>query len=435
MGLKRKKGFNIATKSVKAKLVREGFDLTETKRAFNEVVEFYFLLVSTRPEGIDIPVSDDGGWRFYEILTQDNGEFPLPFAGFPSSLKRAAIRRAIGAYSAWDTAYQKWINRPEKYKHHRPPVQPRTFSFSPQMDKGMWKDDDGESIVLKILMGSQWKWIKFRYHSREIGDDWVKGSPSLIVKGNNVSIVFPLERYVPATGGLKTVLKKDIVRVASVDVDLDDHLAIVSILESKASGEVRELARHFISTPLVKLRKRDLGRVAIKMSQTKIVCEGFASNLWTKLHNREVEMGRAAARQVVDLSVGYGCEVIAFEHLTNLKPAKGKYSKRSNKKRAYWLKSRLFSETNRVAYNEFGILTTRVSPRNTSRLDPWGNAVNRGSTPTAEGYHAGADWVNGPRGYKAHSGINAARNIGLKAIARHSTNPPTLYLGKEKPVG
>ena len=43
--LKKKKGFNIVTKSLRCKLQREGFDLSETKTAFNEVVNFFFELI------------------------------------------------------------------------------------------------------------------------------------------------------------------------------------------------------------------------------------------------------------------------------------------------------------------------------------------------------------------------------------------------------
>ena len=37
-------------------------------------------------------------------------------------------------------------------------------------------------------------------------------------------------------------------------------------------------------------------------------------------------------------------------------------------------------------------------------------------------YQPGATWVWN-EGYRAHSGLNAARNVGLKAIARYRTNP------------
>ncbi len=80
------------------------------------------------------------------------------------------------------------------------------------------------------------------------------------------------------------------------------------------------------------------------------------------------------------------------------------------------------------------MLTTRVNPRDTSRLDPWSNPLWRGNSyPTNLldylEYQPGANLVANTSGYKAHSGLNAARNIGLKAIRRHRTNP-MFYRGK-----
>jgi hypothetical protein len=136
--LKRQKGFSITTKSVKAKLLRSGFDMQPTKAAYNELVHFYFLVIRENPQGISIPTKEDGGWRYYELLTANH-----PFVkGFPSPMKRAAIRQAIGAYQSWNSTYQKWLNRPKRMKHHKPPVHPRTFNFNPQYDAGMWKEDE-----------------------------------------------------------------------------------------------------------------------------------------------------------------------------------------------------------------------------------------------------------------------------------------------------
>lgn len=73
-------------------------------------------------------------------------------------------------------------------------------------------------------------------------------------------------------------------------------------------------------------------------------------------------------------------------------------------------------------------MTTRVNPRNTSRLDPWGNQVHRSNeipetvTANEEVYNPGATWIKTASGYTARSGINAARNIGMRAILRHRTN-------------
>jgi hypothetical protein len=201
--LKKKKGFNIVTKSAKCKLIRTGLDLLETKTAFNSVVAFYFALVNTHPEGVNIQVTENGGWRYYELLSVgENPKYPLPFNSFPVQLRRSAIRRAIGAWQSWNTNYQKWLHRKSKHKHHRPPVQPRQFSFSPSFDAGAWKLDDGASICLKILVKGQWKWIKFEYLAPNIANEWSKGAPSVVVKNNDAYIVFPLQKYVPATGGI-----------------------------------------------------------------------------------------------------------------------------------------------------------------------------------------------------------------------------------------
>ncbi len=436
--LKKKKGFNIVTKSLRCKLLREGFDLSETKAAFNEAVNFFFELIEMHPEGLDIPIKNNGGWRYYELLViGDNPQYEFILKGFPSPLRRAAIRKAIGAYRSWRTSYEKWLQRGKRHSSHRPPMKPRSFNFAPSFDAGMRKEDDGFSIILKLLVKEQWKWVKFYYQSPPCTNDWVKGSPSLICKGKTAYLTFALEKYIPATGGTKKVMAADSFRVCSIDIDLDRHIAIASVLETDARGNVWEVARRFINQKNhVKRRKRDLGLIAMKMSKTGIIHEGFSANKWQKLHNREIEFSRAKARELVEFAFVHQCSVIVFEHLVNLKSCRGKYSRRSNQKRAYWLKSRVFNQTKDIAYRDYGILTTRVNPRNTSRLDPWDNPLWRGNKFPASlldyaEYQPGASLVANTAGYKAHSGLNAARNIGLKAILRHRTNPHYLR-GKPK---
>ncbi len=216
-----------------------------------------------------------------------------------------------------------------------------------------------------------------------------------------------------------------------VDTDLDRNIAILSVLKIAANDEVVEVARHFIKqTTHNKRLLRDLGRIAIRMQKTGIIGEGFCSLRWCKLSNRENEAGKTFARKIVEFANYWQCSVISFEHLTNLKPCRGKYSRRSNQKRAYWLKSKVFNEVSRVAFPDYGILTNRVNSRNTSRLDPWNNNLARLNNCSGSAaikliksgelentYQPGANFVtNIDSNYSAHSGINAARNIGLKAI-------------------
>ncbi|MGB7709596.1 MAG: hypothetical protein WBL95_08655 [Microcoleus sp.] len=419
--LKRQKGFSITTKSVKAKLLRSGFDMQPTKAAYNELVHFYFLLIVENPQGISIPTKEDGGWRYYELLTA-NHHFAK---GFPSPMKRAAIRQAIGAYQSWNSTYQKWLNRPKRMKHHKPPVHPRKFNFNPQYDSGMWKEDDGFSIVLKILVGDSWKWIKHQYQCPDVPTEWVKGSPRVQVQNDSLWIVFPLEKYVTATGGIKGIMAKGTFRTCGIDMDLDKFIVIATILETNDRGETTVVARHFINQSRhVARRKRELGKIAILMGKTGIISRGFAKTAWDSLSAREIEYSRAVSRELVEFANHWRSDVISFEHLGNLQPKRGKYSRRSNQKRAYWLKGKIYEQVKRIAYQDYAILTTRVSPMNTSRLTPWGEQLWRGCKfPSTllefDGYQNGAALVATVDGYKAHSGLNAARNVALKAIKRN----------------
>ncbi|MGB8688957.1 MAG: hypothetical protein WCD53_16685 [Microcoleus sp.] len=149
-----------------------------------------------------------------------------------------------------------------------------------------------------------------------------------------------------------------------------------------------------------------------------------AKTAWDSLSAREIEYSRTVSRELVEFA-NYGrADVISFEHLGNLRPKREKYSRRSNQKRAYWLKGKIYEQVKRIAYQDYAILTTRVSPMNTSRLTPWGEQLWRGCKfPSTllefDGYQKGAALVATVDGYKAHSGLNAARNVALKAIKRN----------------
>ena len=115
------------------------------------------------------------------------------------------------------------------------------------------------------------------------------------------------------------------------------------------------------------LRKRQLSRIARKRSQTGIIAQGEQDNadLWNKIRNYDDSLAHLVSARIVQFAQEHEASILVFEHLGNLKPEKGKYSKRGNSKRAFWMKGRIFKYSKYKAYN-VGILTSRVSPRNTS---------------------------------------------------------------------
>lgn len=436
MALERKKGYSIESKTARFTLLRDGIDLLSTKTAFNDLVSFYFAVATTHPPD-NVRVSDY--YKVYEGLTvSQNATYPLPFDA-PSVFRRAAIKKAIGAYNSWKSHYDKWLARPPRHNYHRPPVQPRSFNFNPVFYAGMWKEDDGTSILLKIRRDNAWTWVKFAYQSYDFGADWVKASPTVTLKGDKAYLDFTVEKYIPATGGLKTVIQTPELRICSVDLDLDGSIATCSILESDDNGVVEEISRMTVNghAAHVSRRKRDLGKIARRMRQTGIAHRGFASTRFVKISRRERDEGFRIASVIIEFAHRHDCKVIVFEHLGNLKPKRGKYSRRSNQKRAYWLKGKIVDNVRRIAYQRYAILTARVNPKDTSRLCAVdGTPVFRGEhyLPTlleyCQPYRYGGKCFATVTGYRGNSGLNAARNIGLKFLARRFEQP-TLALQRK----
>ena len=121
------------------------------------------------------------------------------------------------------------------------------------------------------------------------------------------------------------------------------------------------------------------------------------------------------------MSISFDATVLVFEHLGNLTPTKGKYSKRGNEKRAYWMKGRIFKYAKYKAYNA-GILTCRVHPRNTSRECAHCHSLvaRYHANQAAEGYLYGAPLVSCAQcAMKGIADRNASLVIGQRLATRY----------------
>ena len=174
---------------------------------------------------------------------------------------------------------------------------------------------------------------------------------------------------------------------------------------------------------------RLLGRDAVAKSKTNSseTLTNANANLWRKLKNREKNEAERVSRRIVDFAHQNGARVLVFEHLTNLKPKKGKYSRRSNQKRAYWLKSKIYQRAKDKALNDYGIYTVRVSPRGTSREFAYTGE------PILRGCQTGNQLVFTLKGMGSliltedsligNCDLNSARNIGLRYLSKHYEKP------------
>ncbi len=272
MPLSKKKGYRIETKTLQTKLLRDGFDLTETNQLFSDIALFWLLIIADDPGGVDAVDFK----RYYEPrFFSPEATQPFPF-DCPQPFRRAALAKAIGIYKSWHSNYQNWqvreVNRLTKpgkpAKKHRPPTLPTELRLNATLYAGMFKDDERRSIVLKIVVKGAWKWVKFSYQSPQYPQGWTLSTPTLVTQANgSVWLNWVIERYQTATGGLTKVMQ-DGNRICAVDLDLDRALAKCAIYDVEVNGELREVARMTTSghAAHAALRKSRIGKIARSMN-------------------------------------------------------------------------------------------------------------------------------------------------------------------------
>jgi len=152
-----------------------------------------------------------------------------------------------------------------------------------------------------------------------------------------------------------------------VDLNIDDRLAVCGIFKSNGTQGSTRFIRG--GDNLNGRRKRLLGMMATKRSLTGSLNEGEQDHkdLWAKVNNIDDYEAHRVSRRIVEFALEHGASIIVFEHLGKFKPKKGKYNRRANSKRSYWLRGRIFHYTRYKAW-EHGIITSRVNPGYTSRL-------------------------------------------------------------------
>ncbi len=309
-----------------------------------------------------------------EKLTHATHQNPHPvmplsasFADIPAMFRRAAIHAALGSARSFYSHLRTWKGRKEKAEakgkkfHERPPVPPRTWNKSATLYAGMWKERSRSSMVLKVWTGTCWSWVKVRITGRELPTDAELGSPQLIRNGNRWWLHTPIEKQFKSPGKIeKQVATNPETKICAVDLNINENIAVCTIQTVKGSI----LATTFIGggRRISGFRKKLLGRI----------------------------------------------------------PERGKYSRRSNTKRAFWIKGRIFRYAKYKAWNA-GIITSRVSPRNTSQECARCHAqvFRYEAGQEASGYTPGAPLV---LCHECHMADNADRNaspvIGQRLITR-----------------
>jgi IS605 OrfB family transposase len=401
---------------------------------FNQVVAFYFDVIQAHEQILTLKTKE--ALTALETLTHTTEKNPnpvLPLSSIgqdiPAMFRRAAINAALGSAKSFQGNLKRWRTSREKMLASgktftdRPPAPPRTWNKSVPFYAGLWRERTENSVLLKVWTGACWSWIKVRISGRDLPAGYAVGSPHLIRHGNAWWLHTPLEKAFEAPAKVEEQVKAQApITICAVDLNLGEHIAVCSV----QNAEGTTLSTRFIGGGDVVhgFRKRALGRIARNRRKTGIIASGEQDNAarFQKLRNRNDAEAHRISRRIVQFAAQQGASIIVFEHLGNLKPEKGKYSRRGNLKRAYWMKGRIFQYTKYKAWAE-RIITSRVSPRNTSRdCARCGEQVIRyaqGWHPQ-QGYSVGAPLVHCPAcQMRGHADRNASIVIGQRLFARY----------------
>jgi IS605 OrfB family transposase len=252
----------------------------------------------------------------------------------------------------------------------------------------------------------------------------------------------PLRRTIPHPQKAAIQLATDPAPLlCAVDLNINDALAVATV--QRVDGTV--VASRFFrgGDELHGRRKSLLGRIARNRRRTGIIAAAEQDNkaLWSTIRHLDEHMAHRLSRRLVEFAQAEGASLLVFEHLGSFHPERGKYSRRANAKRSYWLRGKIFRCSRYKAWN-VGIVTCRVNPKNTSRqCARCGADVARyGHGEPRDGYRPGAPLVWCPVCcHESNADFNASRNIGQRLVARcqqiQQEKPPTRSLAGEAPKG
>ncbi len=411
----------------------------ENQVLYNRVVAFYFDVIHAH-EGL-IDLSNKEALTALEQMTHATLDNPFPAFpltqiadSIPAMFRRAAINTALGSARSFFAHLKKWKAKKAKAEAKgkkcgdRPPVAPRTWNKCVSFYNGMYKDRTESSIMLKVWMGACWAWVKVRTLGREQEDGFELESPSLIRKGATWWLHTPVEKIFTGPSKIATQITNTATALCAVDLNIGNMLAVCTI--QTVEGTI--LATKFLKggNRIHGFRKQQLGRIARNRSKTGIIAEGEQDNKerWKRIRNVDEAIAHRISTRIVQFATAHRASILVFEHLANLKPEKGKYSKRGNMKRAYWMKGRIFSYAKYKAWNE-GLVTSRVNPRNTSRECARCHVpiLRYAQGMPEEGYTVGTPLMVCPTcGKRDHADRNASLVIGQRLVKRYQEKPPTL---------
>ena len=296
----------------------------QTQSLFDAVLAFYYKLLEKQPEALSL--TNQNLLRHLELQTikQRDGtppETPLPFEKIPLYFRRAAINAAISMYRSYMGKLKAWQEGPIK---RGKPSPPKCLHMSMLYYKGMYKDFDEKSILLKLNTGKTWAWVKHRYTGRPFPENAERMSPTIVIKKKKVMLHIPVKEIVEDSRTAKERVQQN-EKFVAVALTGSDSLAVCTTIE--ADG--RATAPYFIKggKELAHRRKLLLGytkRGSAGNDMTHTVGNAALSvpqehrpnaKYYEKITRITDHYAHEVSRKIVDYAIKQGAKLIVLPEL------------------------------------------------------------------------------------------------------------------------
>ena len=393
----------------------------QTQSLFDAVLAFYYKLLEKQPEILEL--SNQNLLRHLELQTikQRDGtkpEIPLPFEKIPLYFRRAAINAAISMYRSYMGKLKTWA---EKQIKNEKPSPPKRLHMSMLYYKGMYKDFDEKSILLKLYTGKAWVWVKHRYTGRPFPENAELMSPTVVIKKKKVMLHIPVKEIVEDGRTAKERVKQHESFVA-VALTTSDSLAVCTTIQAdgrasypyfiKGGKELAHRRKQLLGYTKRSIAGNDMahtvGNAALSVPQE----HRPNAKYYEKITRVTDHYAHEVSRKIVDYAVRQGAKLIVMPGYSN-SFAKGTlpYLKTSIMD---FIGRRIIRYTSYKAW-QAGIVVTFNSVGNAKKeCYHCGSVIYKYNTeyqPPSQNFYGGKNF-RCKEGHKGSTALNTARNIG-----------------------
>ncbi|VYU75251.1 putative transposase [Eubacterium limosum] len=387
-----------------------------TQSLFDDVLAFYYELLKKQPEALEL--SNQNLLRHLELQTikQRDGsvpETPLPFEKIPLYFRRAAINASISMYRSYVSKFKGW--QEGKIKSGKPSP-PKRLHMSMLYYKGMYKNFDEKSILLKLYTGKAWAWVKHRYTGRPFPRNAEIMSPTIVTKKKKVMLHVPIKEIVEDSRTAKERVQQN-EKFVAVALTGSDSLAVCTTIE--ADG--RATAPYFIKggKELAHRRKLLLGytkrgksnqNIPLKEVEDKVGKEN--AKYYEKITRVTDHYAHKVSKEIVDYALKQGAKLIVLpEHKESFDLAKKPYLGKS----PYDFIGRRIARYVQYKAWQKGLVAMTSKPYYVStRCYHCGTPIAKHNTEyqnPSSNFYGGKNFVC-KEGHRGSTALNSARNLG-----------------------